>query len=163
MTHHFIVLDNADNYSRETYGILYKSRNVFDTTVSHGPTRLVVWDNTVRVNPDRGKQLGETLTVGDRRGNRVTEYNRRYTEGTYLDPRNAPTDALVSILLTPEASAITSNGTNTGTVASGQVYASGRLADGDTATLSYPHGLDADAILHFPKHHNGHGFVTLKG
>lgn len=161
MTHHFIVMDTADAYRSEHYGITHQSRNVYDTTKSSGPTRLVVWSNVKRLNTDKGKRLGDKLEVGDRRGNIVTEYSLQFTRGSYLDPHNKPTDSAHSLLLTPESSVITSNGTNTGTVASGQVYAPGRLADQDTATLSYPGGTTVEVELHFPPHHNGHGYATI--
>lgn len=162
MTHHFIVMDTADSYSTGAYGITHRGRNVYDTAKSSGPTRLVVWSNVKRLNIDKGKPLGDTLRVGDRRGNIVTEYSLQFTRGSYLDPHNNPTDDAVSLLLSPESSVITSNGTNTGTVASGQVYAPGKLADGDTATLSYPNGTMVEVELHFPPHSNGHGFATFK-
>lgn len=161
MTHHFIVMDTADRYRTEQYGVTHQSRNVYQTTKSSGPTRLVVWSNVKRLNTDKGKKIGDTLEVGDRRGNIVTEYSLQFTRGTYLDPNHKPTDEPVSLLLSPESSAITSNGTNTGTVASGQVYAPGRLADSDTATLSYPNGTMVEVVLHFPPHHNGHGYATI--
>jgi len=161
MTHHLIVMDAASEYKFNSYGITHESRNVFHTTKSYAPTRLVVWSNVKRVNPDMGKQLGDTLETGDRRGNIVTDYSIRYTHGKFLDPQNEPTDEVTSILLSPESSAITSNGTNTGTVASGQVYAPGRLHDNDDATLIYPNGTVVGVVLHFPPHHNGHGYATI--
>lgn len=161
MTHHLITLDSSGDYSYEHYGVMFRSRHVYDTTVSHGPTRLSVWDNLIRPNRDYGKQLGDTLEVGARRGNVVTDYSLRYTVGKWLDPQNEPTDDTVSLLLEPESSVITSNGTNTGTVASGQVYAPGKLADSDTATLSFPGGYSRKITLHFPKWSNGHGHATF--
>lgn len=158
MPHHLIILDTAD--SREaSYGITHHSRHVYRTTKSHGPTRLKVWDNTSRLNPDRGKHLGEPIGGG----NTLTKYSQPGTAtATYIDPKGNPTDDAVTILLSPESSAITSNGTNTGTVASRQVYHTDVLGDGDTATLSYPDGTYREATIHFPPYHNGHGYATFK-
>lgn len=146
MAHHMIVMDTA---KANDYGITHRGRNVFDTTGSHSPTRLVAWDNTGRPNPRNGEpvRFGQYGPAGG-------------GDGKYLDPHNEATDAPASLLLTPESTCITSSGTNTGTVASGQVFAPGRLADGDTATLSFPDGTTREAVLHFPPHRNGHGFAT---
>lgn len=150
MTHHFIVMDAATDYSAAHYGILHKSRNVYETTQSNGPTRLVVWDNTGRINKRNGQQVNYSNYGVIDGGN-----------GRFLDPQNQATNDPVSILLTPESSVITNSGTNTGTVASRQVYAPGKLADGDTATLSYPSGTTVEVVLHFPRHQNGHGRATF--
>lgn len=147
MNHHFIVLNKAD---ANTYGILYTGRNVYQTSKSNGPTRLQVWDNTNRVN----KRNGEPVRFGD-----CGPVDGG--DGKYLDPNNRATDEPVSFLLTPESSVITNNGTNTGTAASGQVYAEDILRDGDSATLSYPTGQTREIILHFPAHRNGHGYAKL--
>jgi hypothetical protein len=161
MTHHLIVMDTADA-NRQTYGITHQSRNVYRTAKSSGPTRLVIWSNVNRPNVDKGKHLGDTLEVGDRRGNRVTEYNYSLTRGAYLDPHNQPTDSAHSLLLTPECSVICANtDMNTGQPGSGQVYAPEILADQDTATCIYPNGTTVEVLLHFPPHHNGHGYATI--
>jgi hypothetical protein len=75
----------------------------------------------------------------------------------YLDPSNNATDEPTSILLSPEPSVITSNGTNTGTEASGQVYAPAGtvLRDGDLLTLVYPDGTEVVFAARFTN--NGHG------
>jgi hypothetical protein len=151
MTQHTITLQAE---SANDYGVTYRSTYVYQTTKSHGPTRLVVWSNTDRPNPDLGKQLGDTL----RNGNKVTAYSERYTRGQYVDPHNEPTDSPVSYLLTPESTAICADTRfNTGQPGSGQVYGDGTLADGDTAELTYPDGTTELVTLHLPAHHNGHG------
>lgn len=149
MTHHFIVLDKAP---ANTYGIRYKGRNVYQTSKSNGPTRLVVWNNTTRRNPRNGEpvRFGDCGPIDG-------------GDGCYLDPDNKATDAPVSFLLSPESSVITDNGTNTGTQASGQVYADDTLRDGDTATVSFPNGSTREIVLHFPAHQNGHGYAKLCG
>lgn len=146
MTRHVIVLDTA---KPNTYGVLYKSRNVYQTSKSNGPTRLVVWDNTSRVNFRDGEpvRFGECGPIDG--GN-----------GCYLDPNNKATNHPTSLLLTPESSVITDSGMNTGTVASGQVYANTVLRDGEYATVSFPNGIMREICLHFPAHHNGHGYAT---
>lgn len=160
MTAHTIsMLKENDN----DYGVMFKSAYVYMSAVCHGPTRVVLWSNLDRPNPDLGKPLGAMLEAGDRRGCRVTKYSLKYTAGRYLDPHNEPTDDPFTVLLTPESSVITSNGTNTGTVASGQVYARPecRLADLDRALLVFPAGPPVAAVLHFPRYQNGHGHAEF--
>jgi hypothetical protein len=162
--HHTMVLDTSTRYDQEHYGVMYRGRHVYQTTKSTAPTRLVVWDNTKRPNPDNGKQLGDTLEAGDRRGNTATRWaiDSGHTRGRYLDPMNRPTDSRYSLLLTPESSAMCADTRmNTGQPGSGQVYSQGRLGDMDTATLVYPDGTTAEIVLHFPKWHNGHGFAVI--
>lgn len=164
MTHFVIALDNVSKDRHDSYGVICQSRNVYRTGKSHGPTRVVVWDNLTYPNPDYGKKLGDTLQAGQRRGNKVTEYSLRYTEGRWLDPGNEPTDNVVSILLTPESSAICSDTSmNTGQPGSGQVYdnSQGIMRDGDTATLVYPNGAQVNVTLRFPPHRNGHGYAEF--
>lgn len=162
MTHHDIVLDVASK-SRAYYGITHTGRNVYDTTTRGGPTRLAVWENIGRPNPYHGAQLGDRPCKG--RGEldiTITEYSLPKTLPRFLDPHNNPTDEPVSLLLSPESTVICSNTSmNTGQPGSGQVYAEGKLADGDTATLFFPLGDTREVVLHFPPHHNGHGYATF--
>ena len=143
------------------YGITHRSAFVYDTRVYGGaPTRVNVWSNTGRPNPDKGKSLGDTL----RNGNVLTEYSLPGTATReYLDPHNAPTDDPVSILLTPESTVMCADTRmNTGQPGSGQVFARNiRLGDGDTADLIYPEGTVQRVTLHFPRHHNNHGYATI--
>jgi hypothetical protein len=157
--HHTIVLDTG-NARDASYGIKYRGRNVYSTRKSHSPTRLVVWDNTGRPNPDLGKGLGDKL----RNGNVLTTYTVGQGHGTrrYIDPQGNPSDEPITILLTPESSVICADTRmNTGQPGSGQVYAPGVLADGDSATLVYPSGTRREVILHFPAHTNGHGYAKF--
>lgn len=149
-----IELRPASPYDVTTYGILFRSRYVYNSAHSTYPTRVVVWDNTRRVN---GRN-GEPVRHGD------------YGPidggiGRYLDPRNKVTDSERSILLSTESIVITNNGTNTGTEASGQVYApeGAKLRDGDTVTLLYPDGRTEEGAAVFPRWSNGHGHVTTAG
>lgn len=159
MSHFTIIMDTVAQYRTTDYGILYESRHVFSTTKSHSPTRVVIWNNTHRPNPDRGKQLGDKL----RDGCIVTKYSTPgITERRYIDPQGKPTDEKVTILLSPESTAICADTRlNTGQPGSGQVYAQDRLDDGDTAKLILPDGTNADVVLHFPRGHNGHGYATF--
>lgn len=162
LNHYTIVLDSAGDYRREHYGVLYQSRNVYRTAYGHSPTRLAVWDNTQRPNPDRGKRIGDTL----RHGGVVTKYSKRgTTKALYLSPNGNPTDCERTILLSPEASSIDAYGTGTGTAASGQVYAKNAptMRDGDTATLIYPDGTEQTVTLMFQSMNNGHGYAEEEG
>lgn len=134
--------------SRAHYGIRYLSRYVFRTSRGSHPTRVVYWDNTGRENPRNGEPV------------RFGEYGPiDGGHGKYLDPHRRATDAAVSILLSPEASAITNNGTNTGTEASGQVYASAGavIREGDHLHLVWPSGARVSFTAHFTN--NGHGYL----
>jgi hypothetical protein len=141
--HHVIVMREAPTDKREHYGVLYESCLVYDTTKSHSPTRLVVWDNTNRPF----------------RADRAT-WN---TSGAFLDPHNNGTDDPVSFLLSPESTCICADTRmNTGQPGSGQVYARGeRLGEADTATLIYPDMTALTVALHFTN--NGHGIATATG
>jgi hypothetical protein len=165
--HHIIVLDAA-NDSSKTYGVTHKSRNVFDTTKSHSPTRLDVWDNTGRPNPYKGLKLGDVAFEGNpHRQQVITDwFLRTYPNAVtaeWFDPQNNPTDEPVSLLLSLESTAICADTRfNTGAALSGQVYAKGtRLGDRDTATLVYPDGTTREIMLHFPPHNNGHGYAQF--
>jgi hypothetical protein len=133
--------------------------------VSSAPTRIDVWDNTGRPNPFKGLKLGDVAFKGNpHREQVITEWfaNKpsRPLTAEYFDPQNEPTDAPVSILISPESTVITSNGTNTGTIASGQVYDKGvTLRREDTATLRFLDGSTRDVALHFTN--NGHGYAVF--
>ncbi len=166
--HHVIILDAESEYRREQYGVTHKSRCVFATTKSHSPTRLDVWDNTGRPNPFKGLRLGDVAFKGNPyREQVVTEWfaNKASKPLTakYFDPSNEPTDEPTSLQLTPESTAICADTRmNTGQPGSGQVYATGvKLGNLDTATLVYPDGTTREVTLHFPPHHNGHGYATF--
>jgi hypothetical protein len=105
-----------------TYGIMFQSAHVYRMAGPglHNrafPHRIVVWDNTVR--PNTGGRTGP---------------------GTYVDPNGKGTDAPTSWLTSSESVTITNGGTNTGTVASGQVYADDTLRVGGRVQLAYPDG-----------------------
>ena len=143
---HVVELVDAPE-QRAQYGITHLSRYVFSTTKGSYPTRVVVWSNVNRPNPRNGEPV------------RFGEYGKLDGgNGRYLDPSNNATDEPTSIRLTPEASVITNNGTNTGTAASGQVYAPAgqRIAEGDLVALVYPGGsIGVTYVVHFTN--NGHG------
>lgn len=146
MTHFTIPMSSVDA-NRMGYGIRAKSRFVYDTTKSHYPTRVELWDNTGRPND------------GTRKG---------YITGTgrWVDPQNHATDDMLTILISTESIGISSTPSlTTGHEGSGQVYAKqlAKMRDGDTATLVYDaNGFgDVQVTLHFPPHHNGHGYATF--
>jgi hypothetical protein len=160
MTSHIIVLDASKPYDYEHYKITHRSRNVFSTTALRlAPTRLVVWQNH-RPNPFYGAELGDV--IGDQTVNEYFLATGR-TKPRLLDPQNKPTDEPVTLLLSPESSALCANtDLNTGQPGSGQVFARGVTLDReDTATLVYPDGTTREVTLHFPPYHNGHGYATF--
>lgn len=156
--HHIIPMLPAKD-SRAGYGVIHSSAFVYDTTKSSSPTRVDIWDNTGRPNPFKGAKLGDVV-----RDQTITEWflSTGKTEPRFYDPHNEPTDAEISILLSPESTVITNNGTNTGTVASGQVFEPGnpKLGEGDTAELHFIDGHKQNVTLHFTN--NGHGYALLK-
>lgn len=111
-----------------TYGITHKSVFVYRMTGPglhnrYKPHRIRVWDNTNRPN------------------NRPDTYNSMTGKpgpGAYLDPSGKGTENPISYLTAAEPTAMTNTGTNTGTVASGQVYANITLAVGDVVSLLLP-------------------------
>ncbi|MEV1109961.1 hypothetical protein AB0I95_15090 [Micromonospora sp. NPDC049751] len=126
-----VNLAEASDYKREAYGITHKGEHVYHVTGaglhsrSH-PHRVVVWDNTGRRNfyPDRWN-----------------ECSGKPGPGAWLDPNGKGTDSEVTVILDAESIVITNNGTNTGTPASGQVYAPRpHLAIGDIVIMVYPDG-----------------------
>lgn len=131
MNTHSVSLVPVTDYDRNTYGIVAQSHYVYRTTKSSSPTRVVIWDNAKR---DQG-------------------------QGMYLDPHNKLTSARYTILLTTECTAITSNGTNTGTEASGQVWADSIIRDGDLIELNTGTGIDGQFTAVFPRFGNGHGHL----
>lgn len=144
----------ASDYRREHYGILYESVHVYQTNESHSPTRVVVWDNTHRVNPDPGGpvkygEMGPLPTGGD---------------GKYIDPNNKATDAERTILLSTESTVITAQRNGTGHPDSGQVWALGvTIRDGDDFILDYPDAATDLVIAKFPRYSNGHGYCEVLG
>lgn len=155
--HHFIVMNLAPDYRSRAYGVLYTSRNVYQTNTSHSPTRLEVWNNIGRLNPRNGEPVRYGNYGPIDGGN-----------GKYLNPRNIATDDDFTILITTESTVMCSSpDLNTGHPDSGQVYAkdeSGRpvvIRDGDTATLSIPDGTTERIAIHLPPHSNGHGHATF--
>lgn len=152
---HFMIPMVAGDKRDQGYGIRAKSAFVYDTTKSHYPTRLVLWDNTGRPNKRNGEPVSYT-NYGPRDGG----------NGRWLDPSNRATDDMLTMLLTTESIGISSDTSmNTGQPGSGQVYAPavGKMGDGDTATLIYDRAGfgDVEVTLHFPPHRNGHGFATF--
>lgn len=138
-------------YWTEHYGILFESAFVYETNRSHSPTRLQVWDNTRRPNPDPGGPIqwgecGPLPTGGD---------------GKWIDPNNRATDTERSYLIKTEATTIDAYGTGTGSVASGQVYSTDprRICDGDRVLLRFADGAELDMIAVLPQHGNGYGYL----
>lgn len=154
---HLIVMTPATAYRTEHYGITHTSDYVYlNPRAGNFPTRVVVWDNTRRVNPDPGGpvqfgQYGPLPTGGD---------------GKYIDPSNRATDDELTILLTPESVTIDAYGTGTGTRGSGQLWAPDGeiLRDGDTVRLIFvdPVGEPrvSDYVARIPHNANGHGYLT---
>lgn len=134
-------------YRTASYEIMYESKFVYRTRKSSAPTRVVMWGNTERPNP----RNGEPVRYGDY--GPIDGGN-----GRYLDPNNNPTDDPVTVLLSPESTAITDNGTNTGTEASGQVYAPERLATDATVTSSFR--TVPVLITAYSLQTTGHGYLT---
>jgi hypothetical protein len=128
-----VVIDMLKATARAAeYGIRFESAYVFKMAGKglhnrHHPHRIKVWDNTNRPNPHPGQI-------------RHTDHGSIGGEGRYLDPFNQGTDSAATVTTSAEAIAITNSGTNTGTVASGQVYASKSLAIGQRVTLRTPQG-----------------------
>lgn len=125
MITHLIELAAASDYDRENYGVTHSSVHVYrmggpGLHNRHHPHRVVVWDNTSRPLPDAGR---------------------------YLDPSNRETDSPISVVTSAEPIAITDNGTNTGTVASGQVYSPHQMCIGDFAVLIYPDGSTSEPYM----------------
>jgi hypothetical protein len=52
-----IAMVPASKYRQEHYGVTHESALVYRTNTSHSPTRVQVWDNTRRVNPDPGGRI----------------------------------------------------------------------------------------------------------
>lgn len=127
-----IDLRAATAYEADSYGITARSSYVYLITGKglhnrNSPHRITVWDNTVRPNPHPGQT-------------RWTEFGQIGGDGQYLDPNNKGTDEPVSVTTSAEATVITAHGANTGTEASGQVYADETLTVGETVRLRHPDG-----------------------
>lgn len=125
-----VELNEASAYDRKHYGITYRGAFIYHVTGKglHNPTsphRVTVWDNTVRPNTDPDA---------------YSQYSGKAGPGAYLDPSRKGTDEPVSVYLGAESTIITANGTNTGTKASGQVYADETLEVGGFVLLRYPDG-----------------------
>lgn len=145
MNTHTILLHTASK-NDATYGIAFTSDYVFRTAKSSAPTRVQVWANIGRLNPRDGEPV------------RYSSYGKiDGGKGRYLDPHRNATDSAITVLLTPESSVIDGYGTNTGTEASGQVYAQqdSVIREGDTLRLVYPGGRAVEMAVHFTN--NGHG------
>lgn len=127
-----ITIDLVDgDRNAQSYGIRFRSKFVyrFTGTGLHNPSsphRVNVWDNTGRPNtdPDRFKPA----------------LGRKVGPGAYIDPRGHGTDHATSILTNAESTIMTDNGTNTGTEASGQVYADVTIRTGESVMLRAPDG-----------------------
>lgn len=136
-----ILMAEGSAYDQESYGIRYRSLFVYRVQGkglhnSGYPHRIKVWDNTRRPNPRNGEPV------------RYGQYGRLDGgDGQYLDPNHIATDAELSYLTSSESVAITSNGTNTGTRASGQVYAPEPLTVGQFVVLLYPDGTTSDPMV----------------
>jgi hypothetical protein len=123
-----IEMSYADS-NAQSYGIMFESKYVHTVKGSRNreyPHRIKIWANMFRKNPHPGEI-------------RYTDFGSIGGEGKYLDPQNRGTDEPVSVLMSAEAIVITNSGSNTGTIASGQVYGED-LAMGDTVTLKLPNG-----------------------
>lgn len=115
----------------QTYGIRLRSAHVYrisgkGTHNPNFPHRINVWDNTIRPNTDPERF--------------VPALGRKVGPGAFIDPHGHGTDDMLTVMTSAEATAITNNGTNTGSVASGQVYADTRLTIGDRVVLVFPDG-----------------------
>jgi hypothetical protein len=135
MTTHLIPMVPAPAARTENYGITHLSQFVYHTTGKglHNrsfPHRIVVWDNEIRPRNDNAES-----------NQYRPQHHLRHLDGAYIDPSGRPTDDLVTVLLDAESMAITNSGTNTGTVASGQVYShTGPLMVDDFVVLVWPSG-----------------------
>lgn len=137
MTTVIIPLRRATDYERESYGITYRSEFVYSMTGPglhnpHSPHRITVWDNTVRPNTEPWK---------------YNQYSGKPGAGRYLSPDRKGTDLTTSVLTSAESTTIASHGSNTGTPASGQVYAAKALAIAGFAVLQYPDGALSDPFV----------------
>lgn len=139
MTTVIVPLRAASEYESATYRILSRSEFVYHMAGAglhnrHSPHRITLWDNTGKPNPDNGGPI----KYGDY-GPLPTGGN-----GAYIGPDNRATDFPLSVTTSAESTVITNNGTNTGTVASGQVYAPETLAIGDVVIFRLPDGTLSD-------------------
>jgi hypothetical protein len=140
-----IQMNQADE-NAASYGITHKSASVY-RNVGSGPLRVKVWDNTNRPNP----HPGET---------RWTNFGSIGGDGQYLDPNNKGTDETVSILISPESTAICADTRmNTGQPMSGQVYSDDRLTDGATVTLVLPNDTNITGTVKIDRY--GHGRIVI--
>ena len=147
---HNIPLVATSDYDQKTYGIRYHSQYVYRVAGSASPTRIVVWDNTVRPNARDGQSVRYGNYGPIDGGN-----------GRYLDPHHNATDVPFSFLVSPEASVISAHGDGTGSKASGQVYAptSESLRTGDELILTLPNGGAFSVRVRMTN--NGHGVAEL--
>jgi hypothetical protein len=107
-----------------------------------------VWNNTV--NPRDGEPIRYSNYGPIDGGN-----------GAYLDPGYRATDYPTSVLLTPEATMMTDDGSSTRTRGP-QVYAEETvLREGDTLVLVYPDGSEEARTIRFTN--NGHGVGEICG
>lgn len=152
MTLHPIVLVSATKYQQEHYGITENSAFVYRVAGSHSPTRIVVWDNSVRINPRNGLPV------------KYSNYGKiDGGDGKYLSPNNDATDSPVSVLLSPESSVISAHRDSTGTPAGGQVWSAqeAQIEHGDELRLLYPDGSAQTWEVFLTN--NGHGVALFTG
>ena len=127
----YIPMILESDYNRKTYGIEYQSLYVYrmEGRGLHNPShphRIQAWDNACRPNVDPSAPGPfNSGVVGP---------------GEYIGPDRKGTDHRWHYVTAAESVAITNSGTNTGTVASGQVYAGHVLAVGDVVRLVFPDG-----------------------
>lgn len=121
-----------------TYGICFRSVFVYRINGKgiHNPTfphRINVWNNTSRLNSDPDRF---SPAIG-----------RKVGPGRYISPHGHGTDDMMTVTTSAESTAITNNGTNTGTVASGQVYADRALTIGERIVLLLPGGSNSGPFV----------------
>jgi hypothetical protein len=141
-----VVMQEADKYSQENYGVAFRSTFVYRAAGSSAPTRIAIWDNTRRPNTRNGEPV------------RYGEYGPRDGgNGRYLDPHHVATDAEQSVLITPECTVLSAHGSSTGTAASGQVWSGNltTLRTGVRLALRLPDGSVRRVTVRLTN--NGHG------
>lgn len=128
----------ATEYERASYGITFKSAHIYQAVGAglHNPNRphrVTVWDNTDRLN--------------DKAGTFHPYLGRMVGDGKFIGPDGADTDSETSVTTSAEPTAITNNGTNTGTVASGQIWGYTDMRIGDYVVMRFPDGAYSDPFV----------------